>query len=81
MWNKPLMWNSPKMWNRPKEVEQGKDQQYFSVLFKEIGVALDVEQSFDAEQPKHVEQPTGPKRWNREKISNIPQCFTNSVAP
>ena len=27
----------PKRWNRPKEVEQRKDQQYFSVLLKKIG--------------------------------------------
>ena len=48
-------------------------------------VALDVEQAFDAEQPEDVEQPkhveqvqrggTGPKRWNRGKISNTFQCF------
>ena len=44
------------MWNRPKEVEQRKYQQYFSVLPKNMGVALDVEQAFDVEQPKDVEQ-------------------------
>ena len=75
----------PKRWNRPKEVEQRKDQQYFSVLLKKMGVALDVEQAFDVEQSKDVEQPkdveqaqrcgTGPKRWNRGKISNTFQCF------
>ena len=26
----------PKRWNRPKEVEQRKDQQYFSVLLKKV---------------------------------------------
>ena len=65
MWNSPLMWNSPKMWNRPKEVEQRKDQQYLSVLLKKMGVALDVGQVFDVEQPKEVELVqrggTGPK--------------------
>ena len=56
---------------QPKEVEQRKDQQYVSALFKKMGVALDVEQAFDVEQPKGVEQAqrsgTGPKRWNRPK--------------
>ena len=50
-----------------------------------MGVALDVEQAFDVEQLKDVEQPkdveqaqrggTGPKRWNRGKISNTFQCL------
>ena len=44
-----------------------------------MGVALDVEQAFDAEQPKDVEQAqrggTGPMRWNRGKISNTFPCF------
>ena len=59
------------MWNRPKEVEQRKDQQYFSVLKKKTGVALDVEQVFDVEQPKDGELAqrcgTGRERWNRPK--------------
>ena len=59
------------MWNRLKDVEQRKDQQYLSVLFKKMGVALDVEQAFDVEQPKDVEQAqrcgTDHKRWNRPK--------------
>ena len=51
-------------------------------------VALDVEQAFDVEQPKDMEQPkdveqaqrcgTGPKRWNRGKISNTSQ-HTNDI--
>ena len=45
------------MWNRPKEVEQRKDQQYFSVLSKKKGVAPDVEQVFDVEPLKDLEQP------------------------
>ena len=52
-------------------MEQRKDQQYFSVLSKKMGVTLDVGQAFDVEQPKDVEQArrcgTGPKRWNRPK--------------
>ena len=71
------------MWNRPKEVEQRKDQQYFSVLSKKMGVALDVEKAFDVEQPKDVEQAqrcgTGPKMWNRAKISNTFQCFKRKL--
>ena len=50
------MWNSQKMWNKPKEMEQRKDEQYFSVLSKKTGVALDVEQAFDVDSPK---------MWNR----------------
>ena len=52
MWNKALMWNSPKIWNRPQDEEQWEDQQYFAVMRKKMGVALDVEQAFDVEQPK-----------------------------
>ena len=38
-----------------------------------------MEQAFDVEQPKEVEQAqrcgAGPKRWNRGKIINTFQCF------
>ena len=40
-----------------KDVEQGKDQQYSSVLFKKMNVAQDVEQPHFVEQPLTVEQP------------------------
>ena len=65
---------SPKRWNR------GKINNTFQCFKKKMVVAPDVEQVFNVEQLKDVEQTkdveqaqrggTGPKTWNRGKISN-----------
>ena len=60
-------------------MEQGRDQQYFAVLLKKMGVTLDVErafdleQAFDVEQPKEVEQA---QRRETEERSAILVCLS-----
>ena len=67
MWNSPKMWNrtkeveqaqrggtGPKRWNSPRGGTGERSATLVSASKKKKGVALNVEQAFDMEQPKDV---------------------------